>query len=81
VHLAPERDGVPPFVDLDGDHYKLVADFDERFPAGAPSLRRAERLVVHGDWTFGPGVTVVGAVELDDKGSRQRVEDGATLGG
>ncbi len=38
VHLAPERDGVPPFVDLDTDHYKLVGDFDARFAAGAPSL-------------------------------------------
>ena len=38
VDLAPERDGVPPFVDLDSDHYKLVGDFDARFGAGPPSL-------------------------------------------
>ena len=48
VHLAPERDGVPPFVDLDGDHYKLVGDFDARFPAGAPSLVGCEALHVVG---------------------------------
>ena len=38
VELAPERDGTPPVVDLDDDHYKLLRDFDARFPAGAPSL-------------------------------------------
>ena len=34
-----ERGGAPPVVDLDSDHFKLVADFEPRFPAGAPSLR------------------------------------------
>ena len=53
-----------PFVDLDGHFYKLVADFDQRFPEGAPSLREATSLRVEGDWTFGPGVPVVGDVEL-----------------
>jgi UTP--glucose-1-phosphate uridylyltransferase len=69
-----------PFVDLDSDHYKLVADFDERFPHGPPSLKRAERLVVHGDWTFGADVTVVGEAVLEDTGSPRTVEDGTTLG-
>ena len=30
-----------PYVDLDGDYYKLVGEFDKRFPEGAPSLREA----------------------------------------
>ena len=30
-----------PFVELDPDFYKLVGDFDQRFPQGAPSLRQA----------------------------------------
>ncbi|TQL70452.1 UTP--glucose-1-phosphate uridylyltransferase [Nocardioides albertanoniae] len=54
-----------PFIDLDGDHYKYVAKFDERFPEGAPSLRHATSLTVNGDWTFGKGVQVMGAVTLD----------------
>ncbi|MGI8902058.1 MAG: UTP--glucose-1-phosphate uridylyltransferase [Nocardioides sp.] len=57
-------DGIP-FVDLDPAYYKLVGDFDERFPEGVPSLRSAKRLRVRGDWRFGPGVTVVGEVDLD----------------
>ena len=38
VELASERDGTPPVVDLDDDYYKLLRDFDARFPGGAPSL-------------------------------------------
>ena len=31
-----------PFVDLDADYYKLVGEFDKRFPEGAPSLREGD---------------------------------------
>ena len=61
VVLAGER---PPLVDLDPEHFKLVADFEARVRA-TPSLRDAERLVVRGDVTFGPGVVVRGDVEID----------------
>ncbi|WP_134741212.1 UTP--glucose-1-phosphate uridylyltransferase [Nocardioides sp. 503] len=54
-----------PFVDLDGSFYKLVREFDKRFPEGAPSMRQASSLKVEGDWTFGRGVRVVGDVELE----------------
>jgi UTP--glucose-1-phosphate uridylyltransferase len=69
-----------PFVDLDPAFFKVVQRFDARFPDGVPSLRGAEQLVVHGDWTFGADVTVVGKVELDDRGEPARVEPGTTLG-
>jgi UTP--glucose-1-phosphate uridylyltransferase len=54
-----------PFVELDPQFYKLVGDFDQRFPEGAPSLRKASSLKVDGDFTFGRGVQVVGDVELE----------------
>jgi UTP--glucose-1-phosphate uridylyltransferase len=66
-----------PFIDLD-KHYKLVGEFDKRFPEGAPSLKEATRLTVEGDWTFGRGVRVVGDVDLESA-SAQRVESGAVL--
>ncbi|KRA31059.1 MULTISPECIES: UTP--glucose-1-phosphate uridylyltransferase [unclassified Nocardioides] len=69
-----------PFVELDADHYKLVAEFDQRFPEGAPSLAKASSLTVDGDWTFGHGVQVVGSVELSGKGA-QRVPAGEVLTG
>ena len=37
-----------PFVDLDAAVFKLVGEFDKRFPEGAPSLRRATSLRVEG---------------------------------
>src|SRR3954453_1819732 len=78
VHLAPERQGVPPFVDLDGDHYKLVDDFDRRFPAGPPSLVGCDALRVEGDVTFGADVVVRGDVTVE---GTDTVPDGAVLEG
>ena len=57
--------------------YKTVTAFDERFPAGAPSLRGATSLTVEGDWTFGKDVAVEGDARLGDEGGT--VPDGATV--
>ncbi|HWF74532.1 MAG TPA: UTP--glucose-1-phosphate uridylyltransferase [Solirubrobacteraceae bacterium] len=65
VAPRPERAENLPYVELDPRYYKLLDEFESRFPAGPPALREAERLVVHGDVTFGPGVVVRGAVEID----------------
>ena len=67
-----------PYVDLDAHYYKLVGDFDKRFPEGAPSMRKAQSLKVAGDWTFGHGVQVVGEVDLDAT-SAQRVPADSVL--
>ncbi|MHA6510979.1 UTP--glucose-1-phosphate uridylyltransferase [Tessaracoccus sp. Z1128] len=69
-----------PEISLDPRFYKKVGKFLARIPV-APSLRRATSLKVEGDWTFGAGVSVVGAAELADEGSAQSVPDGAMLGG
>ncbi len=78
VAPLPERADNLPYVELDSEFYKLLDDFEQRFPAGAPSLRDAERLVVHGDVTFGEGVRVRGAVELDVD-EPTRIDAGTTL--
>ena len=78
VELAPERDGTPPVVDLDDEHFKLLRDFDAHFPAGAPSLLRCKRLAVEGDVTFGREVVVRGTVTVSGP---RRIEDGAVLEG
>jgi UTP--glucose-1-phosphate uridylyltransferase len=77
LHLV--ADAIP-FVDLDPQHYKVVADFDARFEDGVPSLRRARQLVVNGDWYFGRDVAVVGDGVLDDEGAPERVPPGTVLG-
>jgi UTP--glucose-1-phosphate uridylyltransferase len=65
VEPRPERGERLPFVELDPRFYKLLDEFEGRFPDGPPSLLEAERLVVRGDVTFGPDVVVRGAVEVD----------------
>jgi UTP--glucose-1-phosphate uridylyltransferase len=79
VEPVPERRGNLPYVELDSRYYKLLDRFEQRFPDGPPSLREAERLVVHGDVTFGAGVVVRGAVELDAD-EPTRIDPGAVLG-
>ncbi len=77
LRQVPEK---VPFVDLDPSYYKVMADFDARFPEGVPSLRQAHAFVVNGDWTFGRDVTVVGDASLDAEGSPGRVQPGTTIG-
>ena len=82
VELAPEREGKPPLVDLDPAYYKLVADFEARFPAGPPSLLRARRFVVRGDVVFGADVVVTGDVEVRAAAEEQvHIADGTVLEG
>ena len=54
----------PPVVDLDPRFYKLLPDFDARFPSGPPSLVGAERFTVRGDIVFGAGTVVTGTAEV-----------------
>ncbi|MBV8942930.1 MAG: UTP--glucose-1-phosphate uridylyltransferase, partial [Solirubrobacterales bacterium] len=81
-HLEPlrERARSLPFVELDPAYYKLLDRFDDRFPAGAPSLREAVRFVVHGDVTFEGGVVVRGSVQLRAS-EPLRIDRGAVLEG
>jgi UTP--glucose-1-phosphate uridylyltransferase len=76
LQLDPSRSGAP-LVDL-ADHFKLVGDFDARFPAGPPSLVACDRLQVVGDVTFGRDVVCRGTVVVEGV---DRVEDGSLLEG
>jgi UTP--glucose-1-phosphate uridylyltransferase len=78
VEPVPERRGGLPYVELDKRFYRLIDEFESRFPDGPPSLRGAQRLVVHGDVTFGARVTVQGSVSLDAP-EPTRIDDGAVL--
>jgi UTP--glucose-1-phosphate uridylyltransferase len=80
VRPANGDDAKLPLVELDRRYYRLLRDFERRFPDGPPSLREAERLSVTGDVTFGAGVVVRGAVSIDAPSPR-RIDDGAVLTG
>jgi len=82
VALAPPRDGSPPLVELDSSFYKLLPDFEARFPVGAPSLLECDRLSVTGDVLFGRDVVVRGSADVRQEGEGQlRVPDGSVLEG
>jgi len=76
--LRPDFDGPGPVVTLDKQYYRLLSGFEQRFPAGPPSLRHCRRFEVDGDVTFGPNVVAVG--DVDVAGPRY-VRDGEELSG
>ena len=61
--VTARSDQPDPAISLD-DHYKLIADFDARFPHGSPSLRECTSLTVEGDITFGADVSCAGEVTV-----------------
>ena len=83
VVAAPDRAGAtPPLVRLDPSWFRLVDEFDARFPAGPPSLVRCDALTVEGDVRFGRDVTVRGSVTVTQEGDAPRVvDDGSVLEG
>ena len=50
--LAPERNGIPPEIDLDSDHFKLVDQLEAMLADGVPSLLHCRRLTVRGPVRF-----------------------------
>jgi UTP--glucose-1-phosphate uridylyltransferase len=81
VQLADARDGLPPVVSLDPSHHKLVDAFEERFPAGPPSLVACERLEVVGDVSFGARIVVRGVARVEHAGpGRLELPPGTVLG-
>jgi UTP--glucose-1-phosphate uridylyltransferase len=79
IMLASGR-SEPPLIQLDRDFYKLIDEFERRFPGGPPSLRLCDRLTVEGDVTFGSEVTVEGEVEVVT-GEKASIPDGSSLRG
>ena len=67
--LAPSRDGRPPVVSLDSDHYKFIADFERHFPQGVPGMIECDSLKICGDLRFDSGVICRGKVSFENTGS------------
>ncbi len=80
IVLAPERQGTPPTIELDEEHYRFVSDLDHHFPAGAPSLRCCRQLRVEGEFEFGRRIVLRGDVLLHNPDDDCRiVPDGLLL--
>jgi len=66
LQLASQRQGVPPRIDLDPEHYKLVDAFEEKFPHGPPSLVDCASLHVRGPVRFEPATLIEGEVTIQN---------------
>jgi UTP--glucose-1-phosphate uridylyltransferase len=76
VRLRPERNGIPPKVDL-SDEYKLVDRFEQLVSNGLPSLLRSRSLTVKGAWRFSEGVEITGDVTFENQSGRvETIEPG-----
>ena len=79
LQQAAERAGTPPVVTLDDRYYLLYDAMIERFPQGAPSLRRCDALTVKGDVVFGREVVFEGSVVVENGGKGTQVIDDGTI--
>ena len=69
-------------IDLDSDYFGHVDDLQARFPEGAPSLVKCQRLSISGDHRFGAGVSIEGSVSLVNESSEVvEIPAGAVLRG
>ena len=79
--LAEQRRGRAPLARLDAPFYRLLGDFEQRFPGGPPSLAACDALPVTGDVRFGAGVIARGTVAIGEPGRVTTVPDGTVLSG
>lgn len=81
--VLPENGRSPQtVVSLDASYYKIVCDFDARFPHGVPSMKKCTRLEVVGDVVFGKGIVCEGDVQIINESDTQVVlDDGLVLNG
>lgn len=77
IQLAEERDGTPPTITLDGDHYKLVDGLEALVKGGVPSLIGCRSLDIAGSWRFEGTAIIRGDVAFKN----DRVETAAIAPG
>lgn len=78
----PARDLGPLIIKLDTNYYKMVSDFEDRFPQGSPSFAECSSFDIEGDFIFGRDVVVRGEVSLRNASGKQiHIQDGTVLEG
>jgi len=80
IVLHPER-SAPPVIRLDNRYFKMIDDYEERFPQGSPSLRACRSLTVEGDITFGADIVVEGDAVVRADMAGAKVPDATVLRG
>ncbi len=75
--LVPERNGIPPHVELDGA-YKLVDQLEAALAGGVPSLKACRNLHVEGPVLFSDEVRFEGDVRIANPSSVRRAISAGT---
>lgn len=70
--LANGDGAPPPALELDGKHYKLVEQLDEKLRDGVPSLKKCQELVVRGPVWFNSQVSFRGKVTVSNSSGEKR---------
>lgn len=73
IEPNPDRTTPMPHISLDGNYYKKIDMFLERFPKNPPSLLECSSLTIEGDVRFEGNVRCVGDVRIVNAGSKQAV--------
>lgn len=81
LELAPARNGVPPEVDLDSNHYKLVDGVESLLANGIPDLLNCNKLTVKGPLRFAPEVVIHGDATLNNAGTEAKEVPAGTYTG
>lgn len=82
VVLHEDRQGIPVVVQLDRQFFGNYDNFTQRFPQGAPSLRKCSRFIVKGNVIFGAKVVCRGEVCCHNPQQEpMHIPDGAVLAG
>ncbi|HEU5014130.1 MAG TPA: UTP--glucose-1-phosphate uridylyltransferase [Roseiflexaceae bacterium] len=71
IHTNPERQRGPITIGLDNKYYKLIADFEQRFPY-TPSLIDCAAVSVQGDVVFDQDIILQGHVRIVNRSGTQR---------
>lgn len=80
VALHPRRFTPPPDILLDPRFFKNIADFEDHFTSGAPSLLQCDSLKVDGDIHFGANIRIEGDVHLRNPTDKPaRIADGSRI--
>ena len=66
-------------IELDKRYYKLIDDFEARFPQGVPALQNCKNLKVHGDVIFEKNIQLKGKVEIINRSKNQFIIPAGTL--
>ena len=73
LKLVESRQGIPPMVDLDPEHFKLVDQLETALTGGVPSLADCESLTVSGPINLGSKVSLKGKVTINNSGPSSQV--------